>query len=113
MNDFTNMELEEIQNAVVMTMRNNLDKWGSSDWYLFIGVDGYVTIDHNTTCYRECCANREPAALISMYDFDGDGWFVFDDDDNPVLPDDDSIDDWKSSEMFSISEIQRWIDNDS
>jgi len=103
------MDIKKIQADVIDVMRDNLIYWGSSDWKLFIGNDGYVTIDHNTTCYKPCCADRTPVALISMYDFSGDGWIVQNDDGELTLHPDDTIEDW--FDFFSISQIEEWIND--
>lgn len=104
---------DTIAENIVEVLRNNPERWGSSDWNLAIDVDdGSVSIDHNTTCYNECCANRN-AVLISMYDFDTDGWFdvTCDDDDNEEYKIIGTTEEWLGSEMFAKHQIAEWLEN--
>ena len=60
------------------------EDWGNSDWNIAIDVDtGSASIDHNTACYSECCGNKN-VILMSLYSFDTDGWFEYDDDDDEI-----------------------------
>jgi len=101
--------LTTIQTNLIKVMSENPEKWGDSDWNIAIDLDdNSVSIDHNTTCYNECCSNQD-VATVSLYGFDVDGWFEYDEEnDTHTTPID--LENWSGSEMFSESTINEWIE---
>ena len=101
------MDLEKIQENVIDAMSEIPEKWGSSEWNIVINIDdNTVSIDHNTCCYDECCADRR-VILKGLYGFDTDGWFNYNEDADEYSTID--LENWKDNEVFSIAEISEWI----
>ena len=99
----------DIQHNIIIAMQSNPEKWGSSNWNLAVDVDdGTASIDHNTLCYNECCANRN-VVVTSMYGFDTNGWFDCVDDNYTVIG---SVDEWAGSELFSISSLSEMFNEE-
>lgn len=101
------LKITKIASNVVKTMRNNPEKWGELDWNMAIDIKTLeVSIDHDTTCYKKCCANRI-CVLISMYGFDKESWF--DDSDKPIG----TVEEWLDNEMFSTATVEEWLDDEN
>lgn len=108
--EMTNSMIEEIRESIIQLMHWHIGLWENSDFYLVLGVReslGYIDINHNTTCYGQCCLNKT-VTLISLCNFNLYEWAEYDEEDEEWVPNG-TVEEWTDIELFSFERVREWL----